>query len=230
LDSSEEINLTIGLVQQKPTLPDLSFEGVLWQHDVEFVAGVDEAGRGALAGPVAAAVVILPNLPDLHEKLIGVRDSKQMTPKARQYWADQIRLIAVSFGVGFSSNLEIDQLGILPATKIAIQRGLEKLSSTPQHLLIDFINCSELEIPQTSLVKGDARSLSIAAASILAKTERDDLLLQLDQQYPGYGLAQNKGYGTQAHRNAIALVGKSDIHRKSFLLKFEKDEHDLKEI
>jgi len=220
--------LTIGFVQQKPTLPDLSFEGILWQYDVEFVAGVDEAGRGALAGPVAAAVVILPNLPDLHEKLIGVRDSKQMTPKARQYWADQIRLLAISFGVGYASNLEIDQIGILPATKLAIRRSLEQLSITPQHLLVDYVKCSEIEIPQTSLIKGDARSLSIAAASVLAKTERDALFLQLDQQYPGYGLAQNKGYGTQTHRDAIALMGKSNIHRKRFLLKFEKDEHDLK--
>jgi len=223
-ESLQEINLSTGHTQQIPNLPDLSFEHNLWENDVQFIAGIDEAGRGALAGPVAAAVVILPDLSDLHEKLIGVRDSKQMTPKARQYWADQIRLLAISFGVGYVSNLEIDQIGILSATKLAIGRSLEMLSIIPQHLLIDYVICTEIEIPQTSIVKGDARSLSIAAASVLAKTERDALLLELDQQYPGYGLAQNKGYGTRTHCNAIASIGKSAIHRKSFLLKSEKDE------
>jgi len=158
-----------------------------------------------------------------------VSDSKQMKPAARRFWADQIRRFAISYGIGFSSNKEIDQIGIVPATKLAIQRGLAKLCLTPQHLLIDYLKCPEIQIPQTCLVKGDTRCLSIAAASVLAKTERDTYLKQLDRQYPGYSLAHNKGYATYFHRNAIAILGRSAIHRRSFQLKSEKNENDLAE-
>jgi ribonuclease HII len=199
-----------------PAAPDLSFEMALWGAGVWRVAGIDEAGRGALAGPVSAAAIILPAQPALQAALSGVRDSKQMTPAARDYWAERLRQSALSFGVGFASAQEIDEIGIVPATRLAVQRALEQLELEPGHLLVDFLALPEISLPQTALVKGDARSLSIASASVLAKTARDALMRQLDEQYPGYGLAKHKGYGTQMHRQALERLGLSPIHRRSF--------------
>lgn len=199
-----------------PEAPDLRFEIDLWLQGLQVVAGIDEAGRGALAGPVAAAALILPVDPHLDRRLKGVRDSKQMTPKQRSLWALRLRRLAVAYGIGYASHQEIDAFGIVPATRLAIQRALLALPETPHHLLIDYIHLPKVTIPQTCLVKGDARSLSIAGASILAKTARDDLLCQLDTQYPGYGFAAHKGYGTQAHCQALAQLGPSPIHRRSF--------------
>jgi ribonuclease HII len=196
--------------------PDLSFEVALWEQGVQLVAGIDEAGRGALAGPVAAAAVILPVDLGLCQELKGVRDSKQMTPRARAAWEGRLRNRAVTWGVGFASHQEIDALGIVPATRLAVQRAVAALSCQPQHLLVDFLRLPDLHIPQTSLVKGDARCLSIAAASVLAKTSRDALLCQLDVQYPQYGFAAHKGYGTLYHRQALAQFGPSPVHRRSF--------------
>ncbi len=201
-----------------PVAPDLSFETALWQAGIQFVAGIDEAGRGALAGPVAAAVLILPADVALAQQLSGVRDSKVMRPDERQYWAGQLRLWALDWGVGFASNDEIDTLRIVPATCLAVQRAMDQMSLVPQHLLLDFLRLPDCALPQTSLVKGDARSLSIAGASILAKTSRDALMSRLDSSYPGYGFATHKGYGTQAHRQALARLGPSPIHRRSFRL------------
>lgn len=189
---------------------------ILWQAGISFVAGIDEAGRGALAGPVAAAAVIFPNELDIGVRLVGVNDSKKLTPAERQLWADRLPAIALAYGVGFASHQEIDQVGILSATRLAVYRALEKLSILPQHLLIDYLDLPECALPQTPLVKGDARSLSIAAASILAKTTRDAYLRQLDVQYPGYGFARHKGYGTIAHRLAVGRLGFSPVHRRSF--------------
>lgn len=183
---------------------------------MRLIAGVDEAGRGALAGPVAAGAVILPNNPGLTSILSGVRDSKQMSPARRELWAERVRTVACACAVGFATHQEIDALGIVPATRLAVQRALQALTAQPQHLLVDFLALPEAPIPQTSLVKGDQRSLSIAAASILAKTGRDALLLRLDQEYPGYGFAQHKGYGTLAHRLSLAKLGPSPVHRLSF--------------
>lgn len=205
-------------VSQLPLTPDLSFEAALWEAGVLHVAGVDEAGRGALAGPVCAATLILPAKPDLPGSLSGVRDSKQMTPAAREYWSGCLRDKALAFGVGFASAQEIDEIGIVPATRLAMRRALEQLPVPPEHLLLDFLNLPEFTCPQTPLVKGDARSLSIAGASVLAKTARDALMRQLDEQFPGYGLAAHKGYGTPDHRQAIACLGLSPIHRSSFHL------------
>jgi ribonuclease HII len=202
-----------------PASPDLTCENRLWGKGVRIVAGIDEVGRGALAGPVAAAALVLTPEPNLCQKLAGVRDSKVMTPAARQYWADCLQNISMAFGVGFASHQEIDEMGIVPATRLAVLRALQKLPEYPQHLLIDYFSMPELTVPQTSLVKGDARSLSIAGASILAKTARDDLLCKLDQLYPGYCFAAHKGYGTPAHRCAIIKLGPSPIHRRSFRLK-----------
>ena len=200
-----------------PARPNLNFEGELWQQGLRFVAGVDEAGRGALAGPVAAGAVVLPgDIGDLYDRLEGVRDSKVMNPRDREFWAEVIKVVAVAWGVGFASADEIDQIGILPATCLAAGRALQSLSCGYEHLLIDYIDLPEISLPQTSLVMGDARSLSIAAASILAKTTRDALLVDLDSTYHGYHFAKNKGYGTRDHRQAIDRLGPCDQHRKTF--------------
>lgn len=199
-----------------PQQPDLSFEQALWQAGVRLLAGVDEAGRGALAGPVFAAAVILPDDVSCLEILAGVRDSKQMTARQRTFWADQIKHTALTWGVGWAEAEEIDRIGILPATRLAARRAIEALQPAPQHLLLDYLKLSEYGARQTSLVKGDARCLSIAAASVLAKTARDAQMLSYHHQYPAYGFARHKGYGTQAHLAALAQSGACPIHRRSF--------------
>ncbi len=199
-----------------PPSPDLEFELSLWKAGFTRVAGVDEAGRGPLAGPVFAAAVILPNTPEVARRLSGVRDSKQMSPVAREAWAPVIKTLALAYGIGCASAQEIDALGILPATRLAARRALEGLSRPPDHLLLDYLQLPDYPAPQASLVKGDARSLSIAAASVLAKTTRDALMCDLDRQYPGYGFAAHKGYGTASHRAALARLGPCPIHRRSF--------------
>lgn len=201
---------------QLPDRPDLSLEATLWAQGLEWVAGLDEVGRGALAGPVAAASLILPADLSLMEKLSGVRDSKQMTPAERAYWSVRLRKIAVAWGIGFASHAEIDSLGILPATRLAMQRALATLPISPQHLLIDYLLLPEVAIPQTALTKGDVRSLSIAGASILAKTARDALLVALEAEFPGYGFKAHKGYGTQQHLLALRDLGPCPVHRRSF--------------
>jgi len=199
-----------------PKEPDLSFEMPLWNAGIETVAAIDEAGRGPLAGPVTAAALVLPPRPEVAVFLAGVRDSKQMTPRQRETSLERIRQVALAWGIGFASVAEIDTLGILPATRRAVQRALDALSFCPDHLLLDCLFLPEVSIPQTSLVKGDCRSLSIAAASVLAKTARDALMCALDNQYPGYGFAIHKGYGTAAHRAAIERLGPCAFHRKTF--------------
>jgi len=199
-----------------PDAPDFSFELQLWTRGIQRVAGLDEAGRGCLAGPVVAAAVIFPPHPELAERLAGVRDSKQMTARARAGWAARLPDLCVSWAVGQASAQEIDEMGISPATRLAMQRALDHLALLPQHLLIDFVRLPERVIPQTAFIKGDARVLSIAAASILAKTSRDEIMFHLDREYPGYGFAAHKGYGTLAHRVAMERLGPSPIHRMSF--------------
>jgi ribonuclease HII len=199
-----------------PEAPDLSYERDIWAKGIQFVAGIDEAGRGALAGPVSAGAVILPKDPGIAAQLHGLRDSKQLSPAERETWASRLNEAVLACGVGFASSQEIDALGIVPAVRVAIRRALDRLSVAPEHLLVDFLNLPELTTPQTALVKGDARVLSIAAASVLAKTARDAHMLELDLRYPGYGFAANKGYGTQMHRDAIQVLGPSPVHRASF--------------
>ena len=199
-----------------PPFPDLQFERDLWEAGIEYAAGVDEAGRGALAGPVAAGVVILPQTKEIVDTLEGVRDSKQLTPQARTRWLEAIEGCAVSCQVGFASADEVDEVGIATATRLAARRALKKTKPTPQHLLIDWISIPEADLPETSLAKGDARSLSIACASIAAKVRRDEILLKLDETYPGYGFAGHKGYGTAKHLAAIRELGPCPIHRRSF--------------
>ena len=196
--------------------PDLNYELPLWAAGALYLAGLDEAGRGAWAGPVSAAAVILPQEADLCIHLKGVRDSKQMTPRQRFAWAIKIRRIALAWGVGFASHTEIDAIGILPATRLAMQRALAQLVVPPQHLLLDAVRLPSVALPQTVLIKGDVHSLSIAAASVLAKTARDELLIAWEQEYPGYGFARHKGYGTAAHRQALQDKGPCPLHRFTF--------------
>jgi len=199
-----------------PAKPNLEFEKPLWDRGFRRIAGIDEAGRGPLAGPVAAAAVILPDDPYVEAALSGVRDSKQMTATQRAYWADCLKEIALAYGIGLGSVEEIDAAGILPATYLAVWRALAELRLQPDHLLLDYITLPGFPKPQTSLVKGDARCLSIASASVLAKTARDELLRDLDSQYPGYGFARHKGYGTQEHLQALQRLGPCPIHRMTF--------------
>lgn len=200
--------------------PDLYYERGLWRAGLRRVAGLDEAGRGALAGPVAAAAVILPSDdPHLARTLRGVRDSKQLTPPARERLAPRIKEAALGWGVGFASAQEIDSFGIVAAARLAALRAWEAMQILPDFLLTDFrLELPELDIPQTALVKGDQLSLSIAAASILAKTSRDEWMREMDRQYPHYGFARHKGYGTALHREAIARTGCCPIHRRSFVV------------
>lgn len=200
--------------------PDLSHEKKLWLA-YKYVAGLDEAGRGALAGPVCVGAVILPDdNPHLMWTLSGVRDSKQLTPRKRDQFVPRIKEIARAWGIGFASADEIDSLGIIASTRLAASRALEAMSFLPDFLLTDFrLELPELDVSQTALVKGDQRSLSIASASILAKTARDTLIVELDPQYPQYGFLRHKGYGTLAHRRMIAKLGFSPIHRKTFQIK-----------
>ena len=200
--------------------PDLTYEKHLWLH-YRHIAGLDEAGRGALAGPVAVGAVILPNDKTLLSRsLAGVRDSKQMTPLQREGLAPRIQETALTWSVAFASAEEIDSQGIVHATRLAALRALQRLSVSPHYLLTDFrLELPQLDISQTALVKGDVHCLSIAAASVLAKTARDAYMRTLDWQYQGYELGKHKGYGTLAHRLALKRLGSSPIHRKSFHLK-----------
>jgi ribonuclease HII len=200
--------------------PDLTYETNLWLH-YQHIAGLDEAGRGALAGPVAVGAVILPEDQTLlFQTLDGVRDSKQMTPLERESFAPRIKNVALTWNVGFASAEEIDSQGIVHATRLAALRALHGLTLVPQYLLTDFrLELPQLDISQTALVRGDALCLSIAAASVLAKTARDQLMCELDLHYQGYGLGRHKGYGTLAHRSALRQLGVSPIHRRTFQVK-----------
>jgi len=199
-----------------PPAPNISFEKKLWNAGINHVAGIDEAGRGALAGPVVAAAVVLPPQPSIVEKLDGLKDSKQLTPSQRAEWAECLRNIALAWGIGFASHVEIDQQGIVPATRLAVQRAMANSKIEAEHLLLDYLFLPDDETPQTNLTKGDERSLSIAGASILAKTTRDKLLIELESEYPGYRFAQHKGYATSQHLEALDRLGPSPIHRFTF--------------
>jgi ribonuclease HII len=201
------------------TLPTLEEEMALFEQGYSFVAGLDEAGRGCLAGPVVAAAVILPlssDIEDILARFNGVNDSKQLTMLARERLYDQIMQNALAVGVGSGSVEMIDKCNILQATKHAMRDALDQLSPTPQALLLDAIHLPGLTIPQRSLIKGDARCLSIAAASIIAKVTRDRLMLTLHKEYPEYGFDQHKGYGTVAHLAALQSHGATPHHRYSF--------------
>lgn len=190
----------------------LKVERGLWQNGVQLVCGVDEVGRGPLAGPVVAAAVILPE----HVELKGVRDSKALTPHKREELYPQILESCISFGIGQVDPMVIDEVNILQATFIAMRRALNKLKVVPQHILVDGCLIPQLPLLQTPIKGGDRKSLSIASASILAKVFRDRLMECYDLRYPQYKFAKNKGYGTREHVEAIFKYGPCEIHRKSF--------------
>jgi ribonuclease HII len=201
------------------TSPTLEEEMALFAQGFSFIAGLDEAGRGCLAGPVVAAAVILPLSTDTEEILArfnGVNDSKQLTIQTRERLYDQIMHNALAVGVGSGSVEMIDQRNILQATKHAMRSALDQLSPTPQALLLDAIQLPGLKIPQHALIKGDARCLSIAAASIIAKVTRDRIMVALHKEYPEYGFDQHKGYGTAVHLAALQHHGATPHHRYSF--------------
>jgi len=201
------------------TLPTLEEEMALFEQGYSFIAGLDEAGRGCLAGPVVAAAVILPlssNVEDILARFHGVNDSKQLTMQTRERLYDQIMQHALAVAVGSGSVAMIDKRNILQATKYAMRSAIDQLSPTPQALLLDAIQLPGLKIPQRSLIKGDARCLSIAAASIIAKVTRDRLMLTLHKEHPEYGFDQHKGYGTVAHLAALKSHGATPHHRSSF--------------
>ena len=190
------------------------FELACQQSGYKQIAGIDEAGRGALAGPVIAAAVILP----AHCNIKGLRDSKQLSPKQRAYLFDEIHNVAVSIGIGSADHRVVDRLNVLQATLLAMQKAVEKLTPAPDYLLVDGLDLPEVSIVGEAIPKGDSRSYSIAAASIVAKITRDRLMVEWDPIYPNYGFSRHKGYPTSQHRQAIAQFGASDIHRRTFKL------------
>lgn len=195
----------------------LLYEHQYQQSGCHKIMGFDEAGRGTWAGPVAAGAVCLPlGRKDLSKALQGVRDSKQMTPRQRTQLVAKIKEIALAWGVGSASSVEIDQHGIVAATKLAMRRAFEMANFQPDCLLLDSLAWPEMHIPQICIVKGDTLSLSIAAASVIAKVWRDEHMLELDQHYPNYHFAVHKGYGTAKHQAALREHGPSPIHRMTF--------------
>ena len=198
-------------------------EMTMWEIEDEFygkgcsiICGVDEAGRGPLAGPVCAAAVILPE----HLQLPGLNDSKKLTDKKRRELFPLIKEQAVAYGIGFASHQEIDEINILQATYLAMERALAQLPVKPDLALIDGNRAKDFGLPVQTVVKGDSLSANIAAASILAKVTRDDLMLEMAKEYPGYGFEIHKGYGTKAHYEALRELGPCAIHRMTFLKKF----------
>lgn len=191
-------------------------ENGYFAQGIELICGVDEAGRGPLAGPVCASAVILP----ANIQIPGLNDSKKMTDKKRRELFPIIMEKAIAYGIGFASHEEIDQINILQATYLAMERAIEQLKIKPQLLLIDGNRSRDFGIPAQTVVKGDSLSANIAAASILAKVTRDDLMLEMAQAYPEYGFDIHKGYGTKAHYQALSLHGACPVHRQSFLKKF----------
>lgn len=199
-------------------------EKELYGNGVTFVAGVDEVGRGPLAGPVVAAAVVLPKDFDV----LGINDSKKVTEKKREELFPIIKEKAVAYGIGIADEKIIDEINILEATKLAMKIAIEELNKSLEekfqrgieHILIDALTLDDIDIPQTGIVKGDAKSVSIASASILAKVTRDHIMIEYGEKYPGYAFESNKGYGTKAHYEGLENKGVCPIHRMSFLKKF----------
>ena len=206
--------------------PGFELELALRKRGLRYIAGVDEVGRGPLAGPVTAAAVIFP--PDIDDKeLVGIRDSKQLTAAARERLAILVLQKAVDARVGWASAREVDVVGIVGATRRAMMRAVNKLEPRAEGLLIDALSLPGVDLPQRCPVKGDRVSLSIAAASIVAKVARDRLMEEADRKYPGYGFCRNKGYGTREHLGALNRQGPCRIHRISFAPVARCDGHGM---
>ena len=195
--------------------PTYDEEAALLNDGYAVIAGVDEVGRGSLAGPVVAGTVVLP-LHCKEEWIEGIRDSKRLTPRRREISYKEMRAASVIMSIGAASSGEIDGVGIVQATQIAMRRAIDGLPIAPDFLLVDAIELPQIKIPQRSIIKGDAKCLSIAAASIVAKVTRDCMMRDLDAEYPGYGFAQHKGYGTRQHIDGLENLGACPIHRRTF--------------
>ena len=188
------------------------YEKELYKTGIEYIAGVDEVGRGPLVGPVVTACVILPK----DFRLEGLTDSKKISEKKREVFYDYIMEHAISVSIGMMSEKIIDEVNIYQATKLAMYEAIDHSKVKPDHILIDAMKLEKLEIPSTSIIKGDAKSISIAAASVIAKVTRDRMMIELDKKYPAYGFAKHKGYPTKAHIEAIEKNGIIKEHRKTF--------------
>ena len=198
-----------------PRRPDFTEERVLQKQGYRYIAGIDEAGRGALAGPVTAGAVILP--PRIRSSwLRQVRDSKQLTPRKRELLFHHIHTEAVAVGIGMVDCGGVDSRGIAEATRMAMKLAVEQLSPAPEFLLIDYLRLPGLELPQKGITFGDSLCLSIACASIIAKVARDRLMVEIDKDHQGYGLARHKGYGTSLHLDCLSRLGPSPVHRLTF--------------
>ena len=196
-------------------IPSFAEEKMLKAQGCQYIAGIDEVGRGALAGPVVAAAVILPYPIDT-PWLAQVKDSKQLSPARREFLFYHIHETAISIGIGMIPSEIIDTVGIVKATRLAMKQAIDQLSPPPESLLIDYMLLPEVPLHQKGITNGDSLCLSIACASIMAKVARDHLVIELDKTYPGYGLAQHKGYGTREHLACLRRLGPSPIHRQSF--------------
>lgn len=190
----------------------LKYEKDLYKNGVNFIAGVDEVGRGPLVGPVVAAAVILP----INYHLEGLNDSKKLTEKKRERLYDILMQEAITIGIGEASAKEIDEINIYQASKLAMMRALKNLKIKPEHVLVDAMPLKEIDIPSTSIIHGDALSLSIAAASVIAKVTRDRMMIELDKKYPEYGFAQHKGYPTKKHLEVLQKYGVLDNYRFTY--------------
>jgi len=196
-------------------MPSFAEEEIFRAQGYQRIAGIDEVGRGALAGPVVAAAVILPSRIDA-PWLNEVKDSKQLTPAKREVLFHRIHEVAISIGIGLISHDFIDTRGIVKATRLAMKLAVDQLSPPPESLLIDYMRLPEVRLPQKGITDGDNLCMSIACASIIAKVARDKLMVAFDRIYPGYGLAQHKGYGTKGHFACLSKLGPCPIHRQSF--------------
>ena len=203
----------------KEIINNYKYEEELNQKGITLIAGVDEVGRGPLIGPVVAAAVILPK--DFH--LEGLTDSKKLSEKKREHFYEIIKQEAIAIGVGIVSEKRIDEINIYEATKEAMKEAINNLSIKPEHILIDAMPL-ELDIPRTSIIKGDLLSISISAASVIAKVERDHMLYDIDKEFPMYDLKNNKGYGTKKHLEAIKEYGITKYHRLSYKPVFDNKE------
>jgi ribonuclease HII len=194
----------------------LAEEKALQVKGYNHIAGIDEVGRGPLAGPVVAAAVIMPPKIKRAAWLDDVRDSKLLSPSQRERLYDRIKEVVISSGIGMVSSQSIDIQGIARATRLAMKQAVEQLAPKPDFLLIDYVKLPEVSLPQKGVVEGDSICFSIACASIIAKVTRDRLMVELDSIYPGYGLANHKGYGTKKHLECLQRLGPCPIHRRSF--------------
>jgi ribonuclease HII len=202
---------------RKVGYPHLQEERALIRCGYRRIAGLDEAGRGSWAGPVVAAAVVLPlERRNLQVKLSGARDSKLLTPHRREEVLEKVIEVALGIGIGVVPPRFIDEKGIVAATRLAMTQALDALPLRPDYLLVDYLSLPDESLPQKGIVRGDNLSLSIACASIVAKVERDRMMIELEAEYPGYGFARHKGYGTPQHREALARLGLTPLHRLSF--------------